>query len=256
MGVLCTSYQHESLHVLPGERHLGGLVFVHVEQYVKNVLLIPLAAVLPLLPPLSVPRRENPLHHGVKLAVEGIDALAEALHVPVPERADVVLQVERAGEHGRLGDDAPELLGAVVIAGPPPAHHHPRDDVAGEAHERGVHVHGRGALPRQGGHEAGDLLAADVGEAVQGAAGEELVHARLLHEAPEGPVGREGEVLAAVGEAVHRRRLGPVEERGLAGLEHLSGGVRGAGRDARHGAEPEEEERAVPLGQAVQRLVR
>jgi hypothetical protein len=233
---------------------------VHVEQYVKNVLLLGTflgVGALPLVPALGFPRREDPLHHGVELAVQRVDALAEALHVPVPERADVVLQVEGAGEHGRLGDQAPELLGAVVVAGPPPAHDHPRDDVAGEAHERGVDVDdGRGRRQGEGGDEAGDLLAADMGEAVQGAAGEELVHARLLHEAPEGPVGREGEVLPAVGEPVHRRRLGPVEERGLVGLEHLAGGVRGAGGDAGHGAEPEEEERAVALGQAVQRLVR
>jgi len=55
---------------------------------------------------------------------------------------------------------------------------------------------------------------------------------------------------------VHRRRLGAVEERGLVGLEHLAGGVRGAGGDGGHGAQAEVEERAVARGEAVQRLVR
>jgi len=92
-------------------------------------------------------------------------------------------------------------------------------------------------------------------EPFQRAAVQELVHARALHEAPVGPVRREDEVLPAVHQAVNRRGHGAVEERRLVGLEHLAGGVRGAGGDGRHGAEAEVQERAVPGRQPVQRLV-
>jgi hypothetical protein len=256
------TYQHEGLDVISCEPHLGTFVLVHVKEHVKQVLLVPLAGAvrrrLPPAPPLGIPRRQYPLHHGVELAVHRVDALAQALHVPMFEHADVVLQVERARQLGGLGDQAPHLLGGAVVPGPPPAHHHPRDDVARDAHEHGVHVDGRAVAraPGQGAHEAGHLLAADVAEPLQRAPGKELVHARALHEAPVGPVRREGEVLPAVRQAVHRRGLGAVQERGLVGLEHLAGGVRGAGGDGRHGAEAEVQERAVAGCQAVQRLVR
>jgi hypothetical protein len=53
----------------------------------------------------------------------------------------------------------------------------------------------------------GCFVLVHVEEHIQRAAGQVLVHARGLHEAPEGPVGGEGEVLPAVRQAAHRRRV-------------------------------------------------
>ena len=126
-----------------------------------------------------------------------------------------------------------ELLGGVDVPERDGA-----DDAVGEGED--VVVEDDGGLGRGGAVEVGDepvhLLLARVAGGLDAAHAEELEREELAHLAPVLAVGREGDVVEVVGEALGPRRRGAAAAVDVVHLEHLTGRLRAGHHHRRHRA--------------------
>ncbi|BAS85151.1 Os03g0595050, partial [Oryza sativa Japonica Group] len=200
------------------------------------------------------------------------DVVHDGAHSPVallglPERAAEparqrrrrvqVGQVEPAGEPDGDLELAEELVAPRAPAPDGGAHdgvvHHAGHHVADGDHSAAAAAYG--ALFGDGADEARRLVLADVAQRLHAARAEELEHADPPELAPQVAVGGEEDVPAAAGEDGERGRHVAAGEARVVRLEHLPGRLRRRHDERRHGAEPEQHERAVPPGELAQRPV-
>jgi len=187
-----------------------------------------------------------------------------ALRVEPPERRHEVADVEHPAHLHHLEHDLLELPRALV-AGAGGSEHPPPDgrprqrvrrtDVHGLA-ERHRRVAVAGRLLRERPHHERGLTLPDVADVVESARGEEVHGAHLAHGAPPGPVGGEHDVLVVVRHELAAGVWRATAEVGVVDAEELLRHGRRTGHHHVGAAEPQPQQRAVHLGQLVQRLVR
>lgn len=203
--------------------------------------------------------RDDPVEELVVPAVQPLHPGYHPLGVEPVQPRDEVADVELPRQPHQLHHHLLELPGALpatVLLEHPPPHGGPGQRVGGADVHGVAQVDRRIAARAERVHQEPHLALPYPPEVVERLGAEEVDGAELAEHTPAGAVWREHEVLVVVGDVLGAGVGRPVTEDGVVRAEQLGSDGRGGGDDDVHGAEAEAEERAVDLGQRVQRVVR